>query len=64
MPVKKYLTFLVIGFVFAAYLNLPILGVSLLGLAFAYYFFTQKMAAPAASSVNGAEAFEGDDFDE
>lgn len=64
MPVKKYLTFLVIGFVFAAYLNLPILGVSLLGLAFAYYFFTQKMTAPTASTANGAEVFEGDDFDE
>lgn len=42
MPVKKYLTMLLIGFVISAYLGLPILGIAILGFAFAYYFFTQK----------------------
>lgn len=65
MPVKKYLTFLIIGFVVSAYLNMPILGISLLGFAFAYHFFTTKMNEPTATATNGAgQVEEGDDFDE
>lgn len=65
MPVKKYLAFLVIGFVVSAYLNLPILGISLLGFAFAYHFFTTHINKPttAEATVSG-QIDEGDDFDE
>lgn len=66
MPVKKYLTMLLVGFVLAAYLNLPILGVSIVGFALAYYFFTTEIKkvnkmkiAAEVDSVN-----EGDEFDE
>ncbi|HBK6641797.1 TPA: PTS sugar transporter subunit IIC, partial [Enterococcus faecium] len=31
MPVKKYMTMLLIGFVLSAYLNMPILGISIVG---------------------------------
>ncbi|MFD1773987.1 PTS mannose/fructose/sorbose/N-acetylgalactosamine transporter subunit IIC [Paenibacillus rhizophilus] len=66
MPVKKYLTMLLIGFVISAYLGLPILGIAILGFAFAYYFFTQKMnSTPAAAAAgNGNTSVEGDEFDE
>ncbi|WP_018664850.1 PTS mannose/fructose/sorbose/N-acetylgalactosamine transporter subunit IIC [Heyndrickxia acidiproducens] len=66
MPVKKYLTMLIIGFVISAYLNIPILGIALLGFAFAYYYFTQNIhktpATAAAAETNTME--QGDDFDE
>lgn len=63
MPTKKYLTMLILGFVFAAYFNLPILGISLIGFALAYYYFTTQMNKP--TTTNGTVAFdEGDDFDE
>ncbi|MGM0213570.1 PTS mannose/fructose/sorbose/N-acetylgalactosamine transporter subunit IIC [Enterococcus sp. AZ109] len=65
MPVKKYLTMLLIGFVLAAYLNLPILGVSIVGFALAYYFFTTEMkkSTPGVATEVGT-VDEGDDFDE
>ncbi|WP_141432602.1 PTS sugar transporter subunit IIC [Bacillus sp. 03113] len=66
MPVKKYLTMLLIGFVVSAYLGLPILGIAILGFAFAYYYFTQNMnRTPAAAGAADVDTFgEGDDFDE
>lgn len=35
MPAKKYLSMLLAGFVLSAYLNVPMLGVSIIGLALA-----------------------------
>ncbi|MCG8158635.1 PTS sugar transporter subunit IIC [Brenneria goodwinii] len=66
MPVKKYLTMLLIGFVVSAYLKIPILGISILGFAFAYYYFIKKMAEPNHKLANAesAQQIEGDDFDE
>ncbi|MDF7681994.1 PTS sugar transporter subunit IIC [Lactobacillus sp. ESL0679] len=66
MPAKKYLSMLLIGFVFSAYLKVPMLGVSIIGLAMAYYFFeTNIKKAPvvaANESTNNQE--EGDEWDE
>ncbi|WP_297438643.1 PTS sugar transporter subunit IIC [uncultured Clostridium sp.] len=42
LPLKNYASYLVIGFVLAAYLNIPVLGVALLGGAIAYNRFKQK----------------------
>ncbi|KAA9001260.1 PTS sugar transporter subunit IIC [Affinibrenneria salicis] len=66
MPVKKYLTMLLIGFVISAYLKMPILGVSIIGFALAYYYFFQKMAEPdmKLSNADNSAANAGDDFDE
>ena len=61
MPVKKYLTFLIAGFVLAAYLNLPILAVALLGGAAAYWIYQdglKKLNTPVAAVA------QGDDYDE
>lgn len=35
LSIKKYVAYLVVGFVLAAYLNIPMLGISLIGFAFA-----------------------------
>ena len=66
MPVKKYLSLLIVGFVFAAYFNIPILGVSLIGFALAYYYFTTQISksTASASSAGQVDIEEGDDFDE
>lgn len=66
MPVKKYLTMLLIGFVLAAYLKLPILGVSIIGFALAYYFFTTEMKKSNTSELatEAGVVDEGDEFDE
>ncbi|MEZ0117607.1 PTS mannose/fructose/sorbose/N-acetylgalactosamine transporter subunit IIC [Heyndrickxia coagulans] len=64
MPVKKYLTMLIIGFVVSAYLNIPILGIALLGFAFAYYYFTQNIHKTPAAAAETNTMEQGDDFDE
>lgn len=64
MPAKKYLSMLMIGFVFSAYLNVPMLGVSIIGLAIAYYFFTTQVNKAPAAVAEGAAIEEGDDWDE
>lgn len=64
MPVKKYLSFLLIGFVLSAYLKLPILGVALLGAAFAYIIFQNETKKSENVSYGFVDSIEGDDFDE
>lgn len=56
LPVSKNLSFLIAGFVMAAYLNVPVLGAALVGLAFAIYSFQNDkddmvQAAPAAGNA-------------
>ncbi|MDR0298747.1 MAG: PTS sugar transporter subunit IIC [Streptococcaceae bacterium] len=63
MPVKKYLTFLISGFVLSAYLNLPILGVALLGGAAAYFIY-QKGVEKLNQPIFAGTIEQGDDFDE
>jgi len=43
MPSKKYLSFVILGFVLAAYMKLSILPVALIGGAFAYEMFKRKI---------------------
>ena len=66
MPVKKFLPFLLIGFILSAYLNVPVLGIAIVGFAAAFWYFTnelKKAEAPAALSTGAADEM-GDDFDE
>lgn len=66
MPIQKHLMYLIIGFVAAAYLKVPMMGVALIGAA-AYNFFVQKVAADKTVVVTtGAteENIEDGDFDE
>lgn len=69
MPVKKYLAYLIGGFVLAGYLKLPILGIALLGLAAAYEIYRinakkldEQVISASVNQVNDED--EGDDFDE
>ena len=43
MPVKKYMSFLIIGYVVSAYLNVPVLGIALLGAAAAYIIYSNNV---------------------
>jgi len=67
MPVKKFLPFILIGFVLSAYLNVPVLGIAIVGFAAAFgYFKIQLEKAETAAAVPAAGAVDemGDDFDE
>ena len=66
MPTKKYISYVLIGFVLAAYLKIPVLGVAIIGLAAAIIIFQrenqQGLQANEISSENKVN--EGDDYDE
>lgn len=64
MPVKKHLSFLIVGFVLSAYLNLPILGVALLGAAAGYVIYRNESEKAKNASYCLENDMEGDDFDE
>ena len=67
MPVKKFLPFLLIGFVLSAYLSVPVLGIAIVGFAAAFWYFTNEMKkaeAPAVATLGMAADEMGDDFDE
>ena len=67
MPVKKFLPFLLIGFVLSAYLSVPVLGIAIVGFAAAFWYFTnelKKAEAPAVVNASTAADEMGDDFDE
>lgn len=54
LPIKENFFYVLIGFVFMAYLNVPMLGIAILGLAFALLAFKNRKAlATAQSAVNG-----------
>ena len=66
MPVKKYLAYLLAGFVLAGYLKVPILGIAILGLAATYEIYRINSAKKDTEEVQtaGTVEDEGDDFDE
>lgn len=70
MPIKKFLPFVLIGFVLSAYLSVPVLGIAIVGFAAAFWYFTSELkkanATAAIAAVGGAGTYEaeGDDFDE
>lgn len=66
MPVKKFLPFILIGFVLSAYLKVPVLGIAIVGFAAAFLYFTTELnkAEAAVASAATVEDEMGDDFDE
>lgn len=56
LPTKKYIPFLIIGFVLAAYLKVPMVGVALAGLALAFLDYQKN--------DNNTNSLEGVDEDE
>lgn len=63
LPVMKNFAFLIIGFVLSAYLKIPVLGIALVGLAFAIFIFqSEKDDAPAAQAQQATAATAGGDM--
>jgi len=56
LPIKKNISFLILGFFLAAYLKVPVLGAALLGLAIALYVFNseKQVTQTTESPANGA----------
>lgn len=53
LPVSKNISFLILGFVLAAYLKVPVLGAALVGLAMAVLSYQfEKDEMPQAAAVN------------
>lgn len=60
LPVKKYISFLLIGFFAAAYLAVPMVGIAILGVAMAVIEFKQNMSASQkVAAVNAGVSQEG-----
>lgn len=59
LPVKKYISFLLIGFFAAAYLAVPMVGIAILGVAMAVIEFKQNMNASQQVVVNAGVSQEG-----
>ena len=53
LPVKSYISYLIIGFVLAVYLNVPILGVALLGGAIALLNYRKNTQLEAQTQTVG-----------
>lgn len=66
MPVKKFLPFILVGFVLFAYLGVPVLGIAIIGFAAAFWYFTTEINKADAVTMAAAEHADemGDDFDE
>lgn len=65
MPVKKFLPFIIVGFVCATFLNISVLGIALIGFAAGYWYFTSNQhKARAAISTNNNPTSISDDTNE
>jgi PTS system mannose-specific IIC component len=51
MPTKKYFGFVAVGFVLAAYVNLSVLPVAIIGGAFAYEYYKKQIAVNANAAL-------------
>lgn len=65
MPVKKFLPYIIVGFVLSAYLKVAVLGIALLGFAASYWYFTSE-ARKVKEAVTQAAVDEdgGENYDE
>lgn len=59
LPVKAYAPYLIVGFVLVAYLQMPMLGVALLGFAAALYNFKKAQSQDAAPAAAGGATYMG-----
>lgn len=65
LPVKRHLTWLIIGFVLAAYMNISVIGISLVGLAAALVVYRNNIESGAVVATGGDAGMGGDDeYDE
>lgn len=63
LPVQKKPQYVILGFVLSAYMGVPVLGVSLIGLVAALLVFQNATAAPATAGVS-LESKGDDDYEE
>lgn len=54
LPTKRFITFLIVGFVAAAYLKVPMLGVALIGFAMAVFYYEQRVKGSSSNSSNNS----------
>lgn len=64
LPVMKKPQFLLLGFVLAAYLKVPVLGVGLLGLVGSLIVYQNATSTPAVASATGSTMGGSDDYEE
>ncbi|MDU4937680.1 MAG: PTS sugar transporter subunit IIC [Clostridium sp.] len=55
LPVKSYFPYLLVGFVAAVYLNIPILGIALFGTAIAFIIYKKRNEEVQVSVVGGVD---------
>ncbi|GAB5055429.1 hypothetical protein PESHB5_19280 [Pediococcus parvulus] len=53
MPLNKYVSYLLFGFILSAYLNIPVLGVAIAGIGFAFNVYKNKMSQGNNDSSDG-----------
>ena len=60
LPVKQFVPYLLLGFFLAAYLNIPMMGVSIIGVIAAMFVFKRDTTKEVATTtVSGNQDFEG-----
>lgn len=64
MPIKKFLPYVMIGFVIAAYMKVPVLGIAIMGLAFGYIYYVKESKNDIKNKNVATNGDEGDDYDE
>lgn len=58
MPVKRSFEYLLIGFVFSAYLNVPVLGVAMIGTALGYKLYKDQNKNSELAMVSGGNEYD------
>jgi len=65
LPIKKFAPYLIIGYLLAAYLKLPMMGIALFGLVCAMvYYSILDNKAPQAAVVSGSEDDDEDEIED
>lgn len=62
LPTKRFISYLAIGFIAAAYLKIPMLGVALLGAAMAYIHYQNEIEKLDAKPVNSENIDENGEY--
>ena len=64
LPVKKYLAYLILGFVFVAYFNLPMIGVATIGAVASLLVFKSRSEQVKPVTVVEYSMGDGEDYEE
>lgn len=62
LPTKRFISYLAIGFIAAAYLKMPMLGVALLGAALAYIHYTREVEKLEMKQTNTEKQNEDEEY--